>query len=76
MPRYAAQIGSTLTGLRRTHAADLGNVGQGKSNVGQGALSGFVIPEFGIDQNPIMVKENVLFHSDTRLNCGLSIKLS
>ena len=27
MPRYAAQIGSTLTGLRRTHAADLGNVG-------------------------------------------------
>ena len=26
-PRYAAQIGSTLTGLRRTHAADLGNVG-------------------------------------------------
>ena len=29
MPRYAAQIGSTLTGLRRTHAADLGNVGSG-----------------------------------------------
>ena len=28
MPRYAAQIGSPLTGLRRTHAADLGNVGQ------------------------------------------------
>ena len=28
MPRYAAQIGSTLTGLRRSHAADLGNVGQ------------------------------------------------
>ena len=27
MPRYAAQIGSSLTGLRRTHAADLGNVG-------------------------------------------------
>ena len=27
MPRYAAQISSTLTGLRRTHAADLGNVG-------------------------------------------------
>ena len=27
MPRYAAQIGSTLTGLRRTHGADLGNVG-------------------------------------------------
>ena len=27
MPRYAAQIGSTLTGLRRTHTADLGNVG-------------------------------------------------
>ena len=27
MPRYADQIGSTLTGLRRTHAADLGNVG-------------------------------------------------
>ena len=27
MPRYAAQIGSTLTGLRRSHAADLGNVG-------------------------------------------------
>ena len=27
MPKYAAQIGSTLTGLRRTHAADLGNVG-------------------------------------------------
>ena len=28
MPRYAAQIGSTLAGLRRTHAADLGNVGR------------------------------------------------
>ena len=27
LPRYAAQIGSTLTGLRRSHAADLGNVG-------------------------------------------------
>ena len=27
MPRYAAQIGSTLTGLRRTHAADLGKCG-------------------------------------------------
>ena len=27
MPTYAAQIGSTLTGLRRSHAADLGNVG-------------------------------------------------
>ncbi len=24
---YAANMGSTLTGLRRTHAADLGNVG-------------------------------------------------
>ena len=31
MPRYAAQIGSTLTGLRRTHAADLGNVGSGQN---------------------------------------------
>ena len=27
MPRYAPHIASTLTGLRRTHAADLGNVG-------------------------------------------------
>jgi hypothetical protein len=27
MPMYAAQIGSTLSRLRRTHAADLGNVG-------------------------------------------------
>ena len=27
MPRYAAQIGCTLTGLRRTHGADLGYVG-------------------------------------------------
>ena len=35
---------------------------QGKSNVSQGALSGFVIPELGIHQNPVMVKENVFFH--------------
>ena len=33
MPRYAAQIGSTLTGLRRTHAADLGNVGLDQAEV-------------------------------------------
>jgi len=27
MPMYAAHIGSMLTGLRRTYAADLGNAG-------------------------------------------------
>ena len=35
---------------------------QAKSDVSQGALSGFVIPEFGIHQNPIMVKEDVFLH--------------
>ena len=33
MPRYAAQIGSTLTGLRHPHVADLGNVGLTLVNV-------------------------------------------
>ncbi len=41
MPRYAAQIGSTLTGLRRTHAADLGNVGLIAAVVG-GVVAGLV----------------------------------
>ena len=35
---------------------------QGKSDVSQGALSGFEIPEFGIHQNPIMVKEDEFLH--------------
>ena len=35
---------------------------QGKPDVSQGALSGFEKPEFGIHQNPIMVKEDVFLH--------------
>ena len=38
MPRYAAQIGSTLTGLRHPHVADLGNVGLGSRRL-TGTLS-------------------------------------
>jgi hypothetical protein len=49
---------------------------QGESNVSQGALSGFVIPEFGIHQNTIMVKENVFIHFCARFNFGLTIKLT
>ena len=49
---------------------------QGKSNVSQGALSGFVVPEFSIHQNPVMVKENVLFHFCARFNLGSTIKLT
>ena len=36
MPTYAAQIGSTLTELRRTHGADLGNVGSDAPGTRQG----------------------------------------
>ena len=45
MPRYAAQIGSTLTGLRRTHAADLGNVGSEELLVDEGWHAVEVEPE-------------------------------
>jgi hypothetical protein len=36
---------------------------QSQTDVRQGAFSGFVIPEFGIHQNTIMIEEYVLFHS-------------
>jgi hypothetical protein len=36
---------------------------QGQTNVRQGAFSSFVIPEFGIHQNAIMIEEYVLSHS-------------
>ena len=45
MPRYAAQIGSTLTGLRRTHAADLGNVGLNEAPVFNPGSYAFTIAE-------------------------------
>ena len=50
MPRYAAQIGSTLTGLRRSHAADPGNVGLELSSREIWAAVGFNSSLFGGSQ--------------------------
>jgi hypothetical protein len=36
---------------------------QSQANVGQGTFSSSEIPEFGVHQNTIMIKEYVLFHS-------------
>ena len=52
MPRYAAQIGSTLTGLRRTHAADLGNVGSYHFVFDE---QGDVSRQYGVNQVPTTV---------------------
>ena len=56
------------------HVSDVLISIQNKSNVSQGALSGLVIPEFGIHQNAIMVKEDISLHFFARFNFGLTIK--
>ena len=57
MPRYAAQIGSTLTGLRRTHAADLGNVGSIGSYYYQKLLGKFTYVDAVVIDTPVVARE-------------------